>query len=182
MPLLDAWTNTFRSLGSRTTGQGAQKYVLLNQAWGGETPEGYEVIVSPTNMVWITGRIQADDPQDAVAAGLLQDAYKLLTVQEAKGDGDPFEGFEPTYIAKEVRKPVPYSLQMSPADFYNEFFRMWATNLSLPEDGPMLATLAKAGIEPDGALELDALSEDTQALLASGLKKKKRLPRCLLRR
>ena len=104
MPLLDAWTNTFRSLGSRTTGQGAQKYVLLNQAWGGETPEGYEVIVSPTNMVWITGRIQADDPQDAVAAGLLQDAYKLLTVQKAKGDGDPFEGFEPTYYCQRGQK------------------------------------------------------------------------------
>ncbi len=29
MPLLDAWTNTFASLGSRTTGQDPQKYLLV---------------------------------------------------------------------------------------------------------------------------------------------------------
>ena len=82
MPLLDAWTNTFASLGSRTTGQQAQQYYLVNKQWQGQVPEGYQVIVSPTNMVWITGRIQADSPQDAVAAGALQDQYSLMTQQE----------------------------------------------------------------------------------------------------
>lgn len=175
MPLLDAWTNTFRSLGSRTTGQRQQKYLLVGPSWRGDVPEeyqGHEVIVCPTNMVWITGRIQADDPQDAVVAGFLQDAYELSTLQEATGGLDPFEKFKPTYLAKNVRKPVPYSLAMSPADFYNEFFRMWRQNPSAAEDGPMLEVLAKAGIAPGRELTFESLSEESQALLAEGLRKK----------
>ncbi len=174
MPLLDAWSNTFKSLGSRTTGQGAQKYLLVNADWEGVAPEGYEVIASPTNMVWITGRIQADDPQDALAAGLLQDSYRLLTQAEANGDGDPFGDFVPTYLAKDVRKPVPYSLQMKAASFYNEFLRMWANNPSPPEDAAILATLAKAGLQPGSEVRFENLTADVQAQLIGGLEAKQK--------
>ncbi|MFT7685488.1 MAG: hypothetical protein ACI9FB_000831 [Candidatus Azotimanducaceae bacterium] len=30
---------------------------MVNEAWEGEAVEGFETIISPTNMVWITGRI-----------------------------------------------------------------------------------------------------------------------------
>jgi hypothetical protein len=66
MPLLDAWTSTFRSIGTRTTGQEAQKYLLENSMWQGQPIEGFETVVSPTNMVWITERIHADSLADAL--------------------------------------------------------------------------------------------------------------------
>lgn len=174
MPLLDAWTNTFRSLGSRTTGQGAQKYLLVNASWQGQAPDGYEVIFCPTNMVWITGRIQADTPEDALAAGLLQNAYRLHTEQKATGNGDPFVGFEPTYKAIEVKKPVPFSLQMTAENFYNQFLRQWLTNPSPEEDAPMLALLAKAGMPSDTKSTFANLPMKTQQILGEGLANKQK--------
>lgn len=172
MPLLDAWTNTFRSLGSRTTGQDAQKYLLVNNTWQGEAPAEYEVIVCPTNMVWITGRIQADNPEDAVAASIVQSAYQLQTDQEALGNGDPFEGFVPTFKAMEVKKPVPFSLQMSPQTFYDQFLVQWASNASPQQDAPMLALLAKAGLQT--GLSYTSLPVATQQVLAEGMTNKQK--------
>lgn len=172
MPLLDAWTNTFRSFGSRTTGQDEQKYLLVNSQWQGQAPAGYEVVVCPTNMVWITGRIQADNPQDAIAAGILQNAYQLHSDQEASGNGDPFADFEPTYKAIEVKRPVPFSLNMSAQAFYDQFFQQWANNPSPEQDAPMLATLAKAGLTQGTTFA--TLPTQTQQLLTQGLANKQK--------
>ncbi|MEM9624397.1 MAG: DUF1254 domain-containing protein [Pseudomonadota bacterium] len=150
MPLLDAWTNTFVSLGSRTTGQQAQKYLLVSASQPmPDAPPGYEIIVCPTDMVWITGRIQADSQQDAVAAGLLQDAYVLTpnaAAESANGEMAANQ-YVPRYQAAQVRKPVPYSLQMTAGDYYNEFFQQWLSNPSPAQDSQMLALLAAAGIK-----------------------------------
>ena len=90
MPLLDAWTNTFASFGSRTTGQGAQKYLLVQKGWQGDAVEGYTTIEIPTSMVWITGRIQADSTEDALVAAKLQEKYVLKTLLEHKTGEDPY--------------------------------------------------------------------------------------------
>lgn len=172
MPLLDAWTNTFKSLGSRTTGQSAQKYMIANSVWQESPPEGYELIFSPTNMVWITGRIQADNPQDASAAGLLQDAYRLLTLQEAESGDDPFTEYEPTFKATEVGKPVPYSLKMPASEFYDTFFQSWRDNAPLDSDEPFLEVLSRAGIQPSDNLSFTQLPETSQVQLTAGLELK----------
>lgn len=171
MPLLDAWTNTFQSLGSRTTGQGAQKYVLVGKDWVGDVPAGYEKIVSPTDMVWITGRIQADSAEDAIQAGILQDQYRLIADAEARGDADPFASYKPTFKAIKVRKPVPYSLKLSVEKYYDTFFQMWADNPSPPADADMLALIARAGITSD-TRSFSELSAAVQTQLKVGLKNK----------
>ncbi len=172
MPLLDAWTNTFESFGSRTTGQKAQKYFIVNRDWSGEVPEGYEKVVSPTNMVWITGRIQADSPQDAVAAGKLQDRYKLMTYAQHQGASDPYLDYQPEYLAMQVRKPVPYSLQMTAEQFYDSFFGMWANNASPEEDVAMIRISKKAGIQRSRTRKFADLSPIVQDTLRAGLKAK----------
>tara|TARA_R110001606_G_scaffold233942_1_gene381520 strand:+ start:16700 stop:18118 length:1419 start_codon:yes stop_codon:yes gene_type:complete len=172
MPLLDAWTNTFKSFGSRTTGQKAQKYFIVDSNWTGEVPEGYEKVISPTNMVWITGRIQADSPQDAVTAGKLQDAYKLMTYAQYLGGDDPFSGYQPEYEAMQVGKPVPYSLKMSAEKFYDSFFRMWSTNASPEIDSSMIQILEKAGIQRATTRSFADLSTSVQEALHAGLQTK----------
>lgn len=174
MPLLDAWSNTFRSLGSRTTGQGAQKYVIVRAGWDGDLPHGYEVIISPTDMVWITGRIQADSAEDAVLAAELQDEYRLMTYQEFKGEGDPFVDYKPAFKALSVRRPVPYSLKMSAEDFYDTFFAMWANNPSPEADRGFLDMM---GVLPDQGgggpvTRFSDLAPDVQKVLTAGLKAK----------
>ena len=57
MPMLDAWTNVFQVPGKRTTGTGPQKYAITGPGWKGTLPAGVTEYKSPTNLVWILGRI-----------------------------------------------------------------------------------------------------------------------------
>lgn len=172
MPLLDAWTNTFESLGSRTTGQGPQSYLIANAAYEGDVPEGATLITSPTNMVWITGRIQADSAEDAVSAAQLQDQYVLMTLEEATSGTDPFADFEPDFTFAKVGLPVPYSLRMEAAEFYDTFLQMWAENPGPSEDQDMTALMASAGLALGETASFSDLPEATQTVLEQGLKAK----------
>ena len=53
MQMLDAWTNTFASPGTRTTGTGAGNFAIVGPRWNGVLPTGLTKIESPTNMVLI---------------------------------------------------------------------------------------------------------------------------------
>lgn len=60
---LDAYTNTFAGIGTRTTGSGAQNVLIAGPNWSGTVPQGLTLIKAPTNTVWIIGRIAV--PQDS---------------------------------------------------------------------------------------------------------------------
>ena len=134
MPLIDAWTNTFESLGSRTTGQKAQKYILTRTDYDGKLPDGYTQIQCPTSMVWITGRIEADDEEDALKANELQDEYILKTLNPL----DSTKAYAATFLSKDIKKAVPYSLEMSPEKFLNVFFALLKDNPTREEDQTFL--------------------------------------------
>ena len=169
MPLLDAWTNTFRSIGSRTTGQGQQSYLIANSDWTGEVPDGFELITSPTNMVWITGRIQADSPEDATAVGALQEQYTLQSLDVWQGGEDIFADYKPRFKALGVRKPVPYSLKMKPRAFYDTFLAAWANNASPAADQGMIDLLETAGLKRGSAVRYSDLADNVKAVLKAGL-------------
>ncbi|MDC1105557.1 DUF1254 domain-containing protein [Prolixibacteraceae bacterium] len=169
MPLIDAWTNTFKSIGSRTTGQGGKKYFLVNAEFKGDTPEGFERIVCPTNMVWLTGRIQADNEEDSKKAAALQAEYKLMTHKEYMGGENPFNDWKAQYSAIKIRKPVPYSLKMKAKEFYDLFFKMYSNNMPLPFDGEMTTLLKRAGIDRSEIISFKQLNPANQMVLSSVL-------------
>src|SRR5262247_1657220 len=78
LPMLDGWTNVFQVPGKRTTGTKAQTYALTGPGWKGTLPAGVKELKSPTNMVWILGRIYCTGtPPDYKAVHEAQDQYKL---------------------------------------------------------------------------------------------------------
>jgi hypothetical protein len=79
MPMLDGWTDVFQVPGKRTTGGKAQKYAITGPGWSGTLPTGVTEYRSPTNMVWILGRIYCTGtPQDYAAVHALQDKFTLV--------------------------------------------------------------------------------------------------------
>ncbi len=86
LPMLDAWTNVFQSPGSRTTGPGPQKYVITGPGWkGGDLPAGATRVKSPTDLVWIIGRIYSSgSPEDMDAVHALQDKMTLLAPERVR--------------------------------------------------------------------------------------------------
>src|SRR5262249_52574155 len=78
MPMLDGWTNVFQVPGKRTTGTKAQTYALTGPRWKGTLPAGVRELKSPTDMVWILGRIYCTGtPEDYKAVHEAQDAFTL---------------------------------------------------------------------------------------------------------
>jgi len=88
MPFMDAWTNVFASVGRRTTGTAAGHYALTGPDWQGTLPEDIQQISSPTNMVWMIGRIQTNGQEDIPAVAELQ-AKIQLTPLNRWGIGEP---------------------------------------------------------------------------------------------
>ncbi|MWL90323.1 DUF1254 domain-containing protein [Cupriavidus sp. SW-Y-13] len=82
--LLDAYTNPFGYIGSRTTGTQAGKFLLHGPAWHGAVPEGMHAVACATNAVWMIGRLLVDGEADLPAVHALQDAIALNRI-----DGSP---------------------------------------------------------------------------------------------
>lgn len=69
LQLMDAYTNSFAVLGTRTTGPDGGTFRLVGPH---EAAEGANVVRCPTNHVWALARILVDGPEDADAARAVQ--------------------------------------------------------------------------------------------------------------
>lgn len=67
--LMDAYTNSFRVLGTRTMGTGGGRFTIVGP--GGEAAAN--AVRSPTPWVWALGRVLVDGPEDLAAAHAVQD-------------------------------------------------------------------------------------------------------------
>jgi len=72
--LMDAYTNNFAILGTRTTGPDGATFRVVGPA---EAAEGWNVIRAPTNHVWALARILVEGPHDLEAAREVQAAISL---------------------------------------------------------------------------------------------------------
>ncbi len=157
MPLLSGWTNVFESPGSRTTGTGAQDYAITGPGWSGTIPAGVKEIKSPTHLVWILGRTYSTGtPDDYKAVYALQDQYKLTPLSAygkpytpPKGSVDP---------AIDMKTPVRDQVnKMDIATYFTTLATLMQENPPAAEDAPMLAKMAKIGLEPGKAFDMSAL-------------------------
>jgi hypothetical protein len=81
-PMLDGWTNVFQVPGKRTTGTKAQTYAITGPGWQGTLPAGVKQLKSPTNIVWLLGRIYCTGtPEDYAAVHKLQDRVQACSAE-----------------------------------------------------------------------------------------------------
>jgi DNA sulfur modification protein DndE len=81
MPFMDAWSNVFASLGTRTTGNKAGDYAIIGPDWQGTLPDGVKTVRSPTNTVWLLGRLYCLRTRDDLeAVHSLQDQITLKSL------------------------------------------------------------------------------------------------------
>jgi hypothetical protein len=80
---MDAYGNQFKYIGSSTTGEKGGTYVEVGPYWKGILPANLNnatKIQSPTNLVWIIGRIQVNGPTDLKNVREIQDKITLTPV------------------------------------------------------------------------------------------------------
>ncbi|MFI0848750.1 DUF1254 domain-containing protein [Mesorhizobium sp. IMUNJ 23232] len=168
-PMYSLWMPVIHSGGSRTTGEKAHKFLLTGPGWSGEVPEGMTRVEVPTRYMLTLARTYADGTEaDYEAVNALQAQYDIRPLS-AEGKADY------TYVAPPFNPDPGFSLTDKPQEVILGFGTegyfdrlaelMCKTAPPAAEDAPMLAEMAKIGIEPCKDFDLAALGPDAAAAL-----------------
>ena len=160
LPMLDGWTNVFQVPGKRTTGTGAQTFAVTGPGWSGSLPEGMKEYKSPTNIVWLLGRIYCTGtPEDYAAVHALQDEFKLV----------PLSAYDKAYTAPAGHVDASIDMKtavrdqvnrMSAVEFFSLLAELMKKNPPSAADAPALAKFAKIGLVPGKDFDASKLRAD----------------------
>jgi hypothetical protein len=156
-PMLDGWTDVFQVPGKRTTGTKAQKYAITGPGWTGILPKGVTEYKSPTNIVWILGRIYCSGtPQDYKAVHAMQDKISVVPLSSYGKAYTPPPGMvDPNIDMKTaVRDQVD---RMDTSAYFKLLAMLMKDNPPAPEDAPMIEKMAKLGIKPGQDFDMGKL-------------------------
>ena len=160
MPMLDGWTTVFQVPGKRTTGTGAQTYAITGPGWSGMLPAGVKEYKSPTNIVWLLGRIYCTGtPEDYAEVHALQDQVKLVPLSAyGKPYTPPAGKVDPSIDMKTaVRDQVN---RMDAVAYFTLLAQLMKTNPPSAADAPALAKFAKIGLVPGQDFDASKLRAD----------------------
>lgn len=153
----DAWVPVIFDPGSRTTGQKAQTYVITGPGWNGELPKGVKEVKSPTATVWILARTYSTGtPEDYKKVWALQDQYKLYPLSAWGKEYVPPPGkVDPKVDMKTAVRDQVNALDAE--QYFGWMAKLMKDNPPAPEDGPIVARMAKIGILPGQDFDLGKL-------------------------
>ncbi|WP_371480874.1 DUF1254 domain-containing protein [Kitasatospora sp. NBC_00315] len=154
LQFVDAWTNNFAYVGSRATGTAEQTWLIVGPGRHGTPPEGVQVIVSPTTVATVVGRIACEGPADLPAVRELQ---QRLTIGALEPGGVPAGLAEPD-------PSVPAELE------FFERLRVWmAAYPPAAPDVEYQQRFAPLGLLDSGPSPYRAAAPQWTAALVSGL-------------
>jgi len=166
LPILDMWTDIFASPGSRTTGNDAETFAIVGPHWRGSLPDGMPSLTSPTGQGWINGRTEAKGVGDYSAVHEFQAG---LTACPLSRLGEPCN-VGPRHVdgGLPVTPPLEQVEAMDAAVFFSLFAELARHNPPHAQDQPILARMARAGLEPGKTFVLSELAPVTRdAFLAA---------------
>jgi hypothetical protein len=159
-PMLDGWTTVFQVPGKRTTGTAAQTYAITGPGWKGTLPSGVREYKSPTNIVWLLGRIYCTGtPEDYKAVHELQDQFKLVPLSAYGKSYTPPDGKVDASIDMKtaVRDQVN---RMDAKSYFTLLAQLMKTNPPTAADAPEVARFAKIGLVPGKDFDASKLNAD----------------------
>lgn len=162
LAILDMWTDIFASIGSRTTGNGPDHFAIVGPRWQGSLPNGMHCLTSPTDQGWINGRTEAKGVDDFHAVYEFQQGLTACPLSRF-GDGQPCH-VGPRHVdpGMPVTSPLAQVEAMEVAAFFSLFAELSRQNPPHAQDQPVLARMARAGLEPGKAFVLSELPAVTR--------------------
>jgi hypothetical protein len=137
------------SPGSRTSGQTAQDLLIAGPSWHGSVPRNLTLVRSSTNTAFIIGRVYSDGtPPDLAQVHKLQAEFKLVPLSSFNKPFTPLAGQTGgPYAPKEIVRNV--IAKMTASEYFNFMADAMKENPPvMPQDGQILARMAKIGIVP----------------------------------
>lgn len=158
LPFLSGWTDVFQVPGSRTTGTGAQTFLISGPNWSGAVPAGMSQLRSPTSIVWLLGRIYCTGtPEDYKEVHALQDQFRLQPLSTLGKPYTPPAGkVDPSIDMKTaVRDQVN---NMSTVEYFTLLAELMKRNPPAAADAPALERFKRIGLEAGKSFDPQFLS------------------------
>jgi hypothetical protein len=164
LPMLDAYGNVFSSPGKGTTGTMADTFLITGPKWVGSIPAGMKEIKSPTNMVWLLGRIQVNSEADGIKVVI--PIERKINITPLAAWGKPYTAPDGT-IDPNLPKDGPNAqLAAMPIDsFFNLINNLMVANPPAFADTAVMAKFAKIGVGPGLKFELSSFDTASQSAL-----------------
>ncbi len=146
--LMNAFTDNFRTIGTRATGGKGGDFWLVGPDWSGPVPADATLIRSDTNDVWMLIRILVAGAADLPAVQALQDRFAII-VPPGRGP---------------VRPPQVRAVDgTDPAQVLDAAAEMLSRSSDKVGEAKRWRNFAKAGVRPGGAGTFAALPPGLQA-------------------
>jgi hypothetical protein len=146
MPFMDAWTNVFATLGTRTEGTVGGRYWLLGPGAAQPPQDGLPVMRSPTRWVWLIGRTQTNGSGDYETVHRLQDGLRLRCYGRPPASAATVEAWPASPATP--REAVDH---LGTREFFQRLAALMLDNPPAAADAPMLQRLERAGFRPGRA-------------------------------
>jgi hypothetical protein len=162
IPMLDAYSNEFASVGSRATGNGEGNFAIVGPRWRGELPQGLSgVIQAPTNTAWLIGRTLVHGQEDLSAALTVTTKYQLVPLSAYPKFLETCNYTPPTNVSVNPPDPdfIGLPISSSPGFSNPEFFNAlaaYALRNPAPRDQEPLASL----LVLDGFIHQNQLNQE----------------------
>lgn len=164
LQFVDAYTHNFAYVGSRTTGNGAGRFLLAGPGWSGEKPRGVDsVIRAETGFAFVMLRTQLLGPQDIPNVKQVQAGFGVQTLSSYLGRAAP--------VAPAVEFPRPLSVAQERSSL--EFFNLLNFVLQFcpvhPTEQGLMDRFARLGIGAGRHIDIPAMSPQMKAAIEAGM-------------
>jgi hypothetical protein len=163
---VDMYTFNFAYVGSRTTGNGAGRYLLAGPGWKGTTPPGVKAVIrSETEFAFLLFRTQLFGPSDLPNVEKVQAGYDVKPLSE--------------FLKKPAPKDVPIVDFVTPLEADEErtslgFFPILNFVLGFcptnPSETQLMARFARLNIGAGQTFDPNALDPTVRQAVADGVK------------
>jgi hypothetical protein len=162
--LADYWTDVFASIGSRTTGTGAQRFAIARSDWQGELPGDIRVYRSPTALGSLIGLTQVLGADDVAAVSSFQ-AGLSATPWSARGAVHRLPPATNTVGYFPSCSPAEIVSAMGALEYLSRFCDLTRSNPPHAHDCSIVDRMRRVGLIPGSPLDPAALSPEVMAAM-----------------
>ncbi|MEX3932238.1 DUF1254 domain-containing protein [Paraburkholderia phymatum] len=162
---VDLYTYNFAYVGTRTTGNGSGKFLLVGPNWKGPTPKGIKgVIRSDTDLAFVLYRTQLFRQDDIGNVRKVQAGFKAEPLSVFLGEPSPAAAPAVDYLKPLTREQERTSLEFF--DVLNFVLRFCPT---YSDEQPLMDRFAKLGIGAGRKFDAQALSPEIRKAVEQGI-------------
>ncbi|OBF25241.1 DUF1254 domain-containing protein [Mycobacterium sp. ACS4331] len=165
LQFVDGYTHNFAYVGSRTTGNGGGRYLLVGPNWKGETPDGInEVIRSDTDLAFVLYRTQLFGPDDLDNVKRIQTGYQVAPLSVHLNQPSP-----PAAPPIDFVPPLSREQQRTSPQFFDILNFTMKFAPTLPDEQGLRERFEAIGVGADGSFDAEALSPETRTAIEAGM-------------